>query len=63
MVSSKDAIDKITADGWYFVEQQGSHRHYKHPTKKGKVTIKINQKDIAIGTVRSIEKQSGVKLR
>jgi predicted RNA binding protein YcfA (HicA-like mRNA interferase family) len=29
----------IEADGWYQVSQRGSHRQYKHPTKKGRVTI------------------------
>jgi len=36
----------ILADGWYEVEQRGSHRHYKHPTKKGKVTIPFHAKDL-----------------
>ena len=26
-------------DGWYFVRSNGSHKHYKHPVKKGIVTI------------------------
>ena len=32
-------IKILEADGWYFVRQKGSHRQYKHPTKKGTVTI------------------------
>lgn len=27
------------ADGWYLVGQRGSHRQYRHQTKKGRVTI------------------------
>ena len=26
-------------DGWYLSDQKGSHRQFKHLTKKGKVTI------------------------
>ncbi|MBA3061475.1 MAG: type II toxin-antitoxin system HicA family toxin, partial [Atribacteria sp.] len=26
-------------DGWYLVRIKGSHRQYKHPNKKGLVTI------------------------
>lgn len=29
----------ILQDGWYEVDQVGSHHQYKHPTKLGKVTI------------------------
>ena len=38
-------IEKILlADGWIFKAQEGSHRHYIHPKKYGKVTIPF-QKD------------------
>ena len=29
----------ILEDGWVFKMQTGSHRHYTHPTKPGKVKI------------------------
>ena len=48
-------------DGWHFVKQVGSHRHYKHPVKKGKVTIPVHTGDIDIGTYKSILKQAGLK--
>jgi len=38
----------------------GSHQQFKHPTKKGKVTIPHPKKDLPIGTVRSILKQAGI---
>ena len=33
----------ILDDGWIFKSQEGSHRHYVHPTKPGKVTIPFHQ--------------------
>ncbi len=27
----------ILADGWVFKSQEGSHRHYVHPIKKGRL--------------------------
>lgn len=30
----KDIIKIIKADGWYEINQRGSHIQYKHPTKK-----------------------------
>lgn len=35
----KELIRLVEKDGWYFVHQKGSHRQYKHPEKKGRVTI------------------------
>jgi predicted RNA binding protein YcfA (HicA-like mRNA interferase family) len=44
------------------VRRKGSHRQYKHGTKKGFVTIAghIND-DLAKGTLNSILKQAGLK--
>lgn len=54
-------LEKILkSDGWYTVKQVGSHRQYKHPTKKGKVTIPIHTGDIDPGTYKSILKQAGL---
>lgn len=50
----------ITNDGWYFVKQIGSHKHFKHPSKPGKVTIPIHSGDLNNVTVKSIFKQAGL---
>jgi len=62
-VNSRDIIAKIEADGWFKVAQKGSHVQFKHKTKKGRVTVPHPKRDIAIGTLRSIEKQAQLKLR
>ena len=51
----------IMADGWYEVSQNGSHRHYKHPTKPGKVTIPFHSRDLAKGTENKILKLAQIK--
>ncbi len=48
----------ILADGWVFKSQTGSHRHYTHPSKPGKVTIPFHAKDIPKITEKSILKQA-----
>ncbi|MBP8005298.1 MAG: type II toxin-antitoxin system HicA family toxin [Acinetobacter sp.] len=60
-MKSLDLIKMIEADGWYEVRVTGSHHHFKHPTKKGLVTIPHPKKDLPNGTVKSILKQAGLK--
>jgi predicted RNA binding protein YcfA (HicA-like mRNA interferase family) len=62
-MNSKDVVAGLKADGWAQVAQKGSHVQFKHPTKPGRVTVPHPKKDIPIGTLRSIEKQAGLKLR
>lgn len=52
----------ILADGWVFKVQNGSHRHYVHPTKRGKVTIPFHKgKELDRRTELSIRRQAGLK--
>lgn len=62
-MNSKDIIIALEKDGWFQVAKKGSHTQFKHPTKKGRVTVPHPKKDLPIGTVKSIEKQSGLDLR
>jgi predicted RNA binding protein YcfA (HicA-like mRNA interferase family) len=58
----KEIIDIIEADGWYFVRQKGSHKQYRHPTKRGTVTIPDHGKNDELNhqVVSSILKQAGL---
>lgn len=62
-LSSADIIRKLKAEGWREVSQVGSHKQFKHPTKPGRVTVPHPVKDVKIGTLKSIERQSGVRMR
>jgi predicted RNA binding protein YcfA (HicA-like mRNA interferase family) len=53
----------LVAGGWVLVRVKGSHHHFKHATKTGLVTVPHPKRELPRGTVASIEKQSGVKLR
>lgn len=59
--SSKEILKILLNDGWYEVNVVGSHHQFKHPTKSGRVTLKHPDKDIPMVTLKSIEKQSGLK--
>lgn len=58
---SSELVKIVEKDGWYHVSTKGSHRQYKHPTKKGRVTIPHPKKDLPKKTVESILKQAGLK--
>ena len=63
MLSSREIIKMIKQDGWREVRQGGSHLHFRHPSKPGTVTVPHPRKDLTIATIKSIERQSGIKLR
>jgi predicted RNA binding protein YcfA (HicA-like mRNA interferase family) len=58
----RDVIRLIESDGWYLVRTKGSHRQFKHPFKKGLVTVagKLDL-DLNHKTLKSILKQAGLK--
>ena len=62
-MTSAEIMRRLADDGWYDVARKGSHVQLKHPTKPGRVTCPHPKRDIPIGTLRSIEKQSGVSMR
>jgi predicted RNA binding protein YcfA (HicA-like mRNA interferase family) len=62
-MDSREVIRKLKADAWYEVNQVGSHKQLKHPTQKGRATVPHPERDIPIGTLKSIEIQTGIKLR
>jgi predicted RNA binding protein YcfA (HicA-like mRNA interferase family) len=44
------------------VDQAGSHKQFKHPVKKGRVTVPHPKRDLPVGTLKSIERQAKLKL-
>ena len=62
-MDSREIIRALTQDGWYEVSHAGSHKQFKHPAKKGRATVPHPKRDIPLGTLKSIEKQAGIKLR
>ena len=58
----RDIIKRIEADGWRQVSQEGSHRQYKHPIKKGRVTVAGHPSfEPPTGTRKSIFKRAQVE--
>ena len=61
-MNSREVIRALKKGGWYEVNQVGSHKQFKHGTKKGRVRVPNPSRDIPVGTLKSIEKQAGIRL-
>ncbi|HEY0281862.1 MAG TPA: type II toxin-antitoxin system HicA family toxin [Rhizomicrobium sp.] len=62
-ISSREIMCLLEKAGWQEVRTTGSHHHFRHAKRLGTVTVPHPVKDMPPGTVKSIERQSGVKLR
>ena len=58
--SSREILKLLKQDGWREVACVGDHHQFKHPTKKGRVTVRHPVKDLSPNDLKSIEKQSGL---
>lgn len=61
-MNSLVVLKRLRAEGWVEIKKRGSHVQLKHPEKSGRVTLPHPKRDLPVGTLKSIEKQSGVKL-
>jgi predicted RNA binding protein YcfA (HicA-like mRNA interferase family) len=58
----KQVIKMLEKDGWYLERTKGDHRQFKHPTKKGRVTVSGHLSEtLDQELLNSIFKQAGWK--
>ena len=62
VLSSREVIDRLRRNGWVRFARRGSHVQFKHPQRPGRVTVPHPNRDLPRGTLRSIEKQAGIRL-
>lgn len=56
----REIIKMLEDDGWYLHATKGDHRQFKHPTKKGRVTVNKKLSDtLEQEILNSIFKQAG----
>ncbi len=57
----REILKLMEKDGWLMKNQEGSHRHFVHPAKSGKVTVAGKPgEDVPVGTAKAIMKQAGI---
>ena len=52
--SSREILKILKKDGWREVACVGDHHQFKHPTKKGRVTVRHPVKDLSRDDLKSI---------
>jgi predicted RNA binding protein YcfA (HicA-like mRNA interferase family) len=61
-LKAREIIRIIEEDGWRLARQTGGHKHFRHPSKPGLVTVPFHgNKDLAKRVIASILKQAGLK--
>lgn len=59
-MTAKEIEKIIKGDGWYLCNIIGSHHHYKHPIKQGKVTIPFHGGDIKKARLKVLRSKRGL---
>ncbi|HKE78131.1 MAG TPA: type II toxin-antitoxin system HicA family toxin [Solirubrobacteraceae bacterium] len=58
----RDVIARLHAEGWVEVRVSGSHRQFKHPVRRGTVTVAGKRnRDLPAPILASIRRQAGWK--
>jgi len=61
-VNVSEVLRLLADAGWDLIATRARHRQFKHPTKRGRVTVPGKPSDeLAPGTLNSIRKQAGLK--
>jgi len=56
----REVLRRLRADGWVGVKSRGGHRQFKHPSKRGRVTVSGHPPDpVPPKTLASIFRQAG----
>jgi predicted RNA binding protein YcfA (HicA-like mRNA interferase family) len=57
----RELLTLLRKDGWQVHRQEGSHRQFRHPVKRGTVTVNGHEGDtLSHSLVRSILNQAGL---
>lgn len=58
--SSREVIEILEANGWKLKNVRGDHYMYEHTESNKKVPIPHPRKNIPVGTLKAISRQTGI---
>lgn len=59
--SSREVIQVLRSEGWYFTDAVGDHYHFRHAVKTGKATVTHPKKDVSRTVLDGIEAVTWLK--
>jgi predicted RNA binding protein YcfA (HicA-like mRNA interferase family) len=62
-MKSKELISLLLREGWTLRGVRGSHHVYVRPNQPGHISVPLGNKDLGIGLLEKLLKQSGLKGR
>jgi len=63
-VRAGEVVKILNANGWKLARQRGSHAHFVKDSLPGRITtVPLGHGDLKTGTLKNIERQSGLKLK
>jgi predicted RNA binding protein YcfA (HicA-like mRNA interferase family) len=60
IVSSRDLIRALEADGWVLDHVSGDHHIFRHPTKRGPVVVPHPRKSLKRGSRDVVPRHAGL---
>jgi predicted RNA binding protein YcfA (HicA-like mRNA interferase family) len=60
-MKSKELISLLLRNGWQLRGVKESHNVYVHPLRSGHISVPHSSKDLGIGLLEKLLKQSGLK--
>ncbi|WP_071658930.1 type II toxin-antitoxin system HicA family toxin [Duganella sp. HH101] len=60
-MNSADLIKQMERAGWILRNVSGSHHIYTHPQRGGHISVPHPKKDLGVGLVQKLLKQTGLK--
>lgn len=60
---SKEVIRRLESAGFELVRVKGSHHIFRKPGRPGIITVPHPKSELGRGLLRSLERDSGIKLR
>lgn len=61
-MNGKDVLKKLQSEGWIILRREGSHVRLGKGNARTTVPVHGNR-DIKVGTLANIERQTGIKLK
>ena len=59
-MKSAELIKKLEQAGWVLRGVKGSHHVYTHPQRPGHVSVPLPRKDLGVGLLHKLLKQTGL---